>query len=789
MTKRVYTWIVAHAWWVVGAVGLATIALAVPLFSLETNVDFASYMNSEDPAYILMKNAEDRYGSQTLLMVAVIAPDGIFNATTLAKIEKLETRLAEIDGVEEVRGPLSQDVITSSATALEVGPAAPDGRAPTTPEAVAAYRERILSMESIRGLLIAEDGSAAAILVRMERDASEFGVARAVREVMDEVGTPPERFSISGEASMMLSLTESIQGDLVVLIPIILAVMCLVLFLTSRTLRGVWIPLLVVGLAVVWTFGPMGLLGIKVSIITFVLPVLLLAIGIAYGIHIMHRYDEAIALGKPRREAVIESATAISGAVVMAGLTTVGGFLSLLTCYMPLFREFGIIAAVGVALALVLALLVVPALLAVLPAPRLRLKLRAEAGTNGGLARGLGTAVSGVARRPRSFLLAMAVVVAGLAVAVPLLKTDSSMAAFLGEEHPAILGMTDFDQHFAGSEQLMIEMDTGRKDGLKDPALLQEMLDLEAYLRTLGVRKTSSITDLVRELNLRFHADDSAFHVIPAERKQVSQLLALFSFQGGDFGTVALPDFSAGEIAGYYPRADGETKAKLVRDIRAYLGEHFAGDVKAEMVGPTQFFDSMSRQLIRSLVSNIYSSAAIVWLIVAVFMGSLVAGLVCLIPLAFTLLVVFAVMALSGVTLNIASATIASITMGTGIDYAIHFVSRYRAEVRVDGDRVRSAERTARSAGRAILFNAAAVAAGFLVLCVSRFMAFRSFGGLLGLAMVASGTAALTIIPSVLVTLAPRFVTTSPWSRLRRSWETRSKKTEGDLHDQHSKHP
>src|SRR4030042_503181 len=102
--------------------------------------------------------------------------------------------------------------------------------------------------------------------------------------------------------------------------------------------------------------------------------------------------------------------------------------------------------------------------------------------------------------------------------------------------------------------------------------------------------------------------------------------------------------------------------------------------------------------------------------------------------------------------------------------------------MRVDGDRVRSAERTARSAGRAILFNAAAVAAGFLVLCVSRFMAFRSFGGLLGLAMVASGAAALTIIPSVLVTLRPRFVTTSPWGRLRRSWEIRSRKTEGDLH-------
>ncbi|MCX6094692.1 MAG: efflux RND transporter permease subunit [Candidatus Bipolaricaulota bacterium] len=775
--RRLFTWIVDHAGWVVGAVGLLTVALVIPLFSLKTNVDFASYMNSKDPAYILMKNAEDRYGSQTLLMVAVIAPDDIFNATTLAKIEQLETRLAEIPGVEEVQGPLGQDVITSSETALDVGPAAPDGRAPTTPEGIAAYRERILGMQSIRGLLIAEDGSAAAILIRMERHASDYDVTKAVREVVNEVGTPPERFSISGEPYMMLSLTESIQRDLVILIPIILVVMCLVLFLTSRTVRGVWIPLLVVGLSVVWTFGPMGLLGIEVSIITFILPVLLLAIGIAYGIHIMHRYDEEIALGKSRREAVIESATAISGAVVMAGLTTVGGFLSLLTCYMPLFREFGIIAAIGVALALVLALLVVPALLAILPAPKLRLKARAEAGTNGRLARGLGTVVGGVARRPRSFLVAMLIVVAGLAMAVPLLKTDSSMAAFLGEEHPAILGMTDFDRHFSGSEQLMIEIDTGQRDGLKDPKVLREMLDLEAYLRTLGVRKTSSITDVVRELNLRIHANDPAFYAIPTERKQVSQLLALFSSQGGDFGTVALPNFSAGEIAGYYPRADGATKAKLVRDIRAYLREHFTGDAKAEMVGPTQFFDSMSRQLIRSLISNIYSSAIIVWLIVTAIMGSVVAGLICLIPLAFTLLVVFAVMALSGSTLNIASATIAGITMGTGIDYAIHFVSRYRTEMAVDGDCVRSAERTARSAGRAILFNAAAVGAGFLVLCVSKFMAFRSFGGLLGLAMAASGMAALTIVPAVLVTLRPRFVTTPPWSRLRRFWESRTKKT------------
>lgn len=775
MTRRFFTWIVDHARWVVGAVGALTLALVFPLFSLETNVDFATYMNPEDPAYILMKNAEDRYGSQSLLMVAVIAPGGVFQATTLAKIEELETRLAAIPGVEEIQGPLSQDVIASSETALDVGPAARGGRAPRTAEEIAAYRGRVMGVASMRGLLVAEDGSAAAILVTMEKDASEYAVSEAVRDVVREVGTPPERFSISGEAYMMLSLTESMQSDLYLLIPIVLAAMCLVLFLSSRSLRGIFVPLAVVALAVVWMFGPMGILGIKVSIMTFVLPVLLLAIGIAYGLHVMQRYAEEISTGKPQREAVIDAATGISGAVVMAGLTTVGGFLSLLTCYMPLFREFGVTAAIGVVLALVLALVVVPALLALLPPPKQHgLKERAVA--DGRLARTLGAAVRGIVGRPRPFLVAVLALVVGLGVAVPLLRTDSSMAAFLGEEHVAIRGMTDFDQHFSGGEQLMIEIDTARRDGLKEPALLEEMLDLEEYLRTLGVRKTSSITDLVRELNLRFHADDPAFYAIPAERKQVSQLLALFAFQGGDFGTVALPDFSAGEIVGFYPRADGATKASLVRDIRAYLAAHFTGDVQAEMVGPTQFFDSMSRQLIRSLISNIYSSAIIVCLIVAAIMGSLVAGAISLIPLAFTLLVVFALMALSGVTLNIASATIASITMGTGIDYAIHFLARYRSEMRADANCARSAEKTARTAGRAILFNAAAVAAGFLVLFASKFMAFRSLGGLLALAMMASAAAALTIIPLVLVMRRWRFAEAPASDRLRSLWKTKTKK-------------
>lgn len=765
--KRLCAWIIDHSWWVLAGAAVVTLGLVLPLFSLDSNVDFKSYVNQDDEAYVLIKRAEELYGSQRLIMVAVTNPGGVFQADTLAKIARLEEALSEIPGVDEVDGPISRDIVVSSETAIEIGPAAPGGVAPSTPEEIAAYRDRVMGIETMRGLLISEDEAAAAIFVEMEVGASEYDVSEAVREVVDEIGTLPERFSISGEPYLMLTLTESMRGDLVILIPVVIAAMCLVLLLSFRSLRGVALPLVVVALSVIWTFGPMGLFGVKVSIITFALPVLLLAIGIAYGIHVLNRYHEEVVSGKPKRDALLAATSEIAGAVAMAGLTTVGGFLSLLTASLPLIRGFGLLAAAGVALAMIGALVVLPALLAVLPLPKISARERGQ--TDGGsLARTLAAMSGTVAGHPRLFFAGLVVLLAALSATFPLLRTDSSMTAFLGEAHPAVVGMRDIDAHLSGSEQLMIEIDTGRADGLKDPGLLKQIIDMEEYLKALGVRKTMSITDLVRELNLRFHADDPAFYVIPEDRKQVSQLLFLYSFQGGDLGTVALADYSAGEVVGFYPTADGETRAELVREVRAYLADRFTGDVTARMVGSTQFFDSMGRQLIRSQITSLITSGLVAAVIVSLLMGSIIAGLISVIPLTLTILGVFAAMAITGTTLNLATAMIASVTIGIGIDYAVHFLSRYRSEFASSRESVFAARTTAGTTGRAIVFNAAAVLAGFIVLLASDFMALRDLGWLLALAMAVSAIAALTAIPAVLARIQPRFLAGSAWSGLRK---------------------
>jgi len=363
---------------------------------------------------------------------------------------------------------------------------------------------------------------------------------------------------------------------------------------------------------------------------------------------------------------------------------------------------------------------------------------------------------------------------------VPLLTIDSSMTAFLGDAHPSTIGMSAVDQYFAGSEYIVLEVNTNTPDALKQPEVLWAMMDVETYLAEQGVRKTTSLTHLVRELNLRFHSDDPAYDVIPSTRAEISQLLLLFSFQGGDLGSYALRDYSAGEIVGFLPHMNGADRSALVRNIRDYTAANVPEGISVSLVGPTQFYDSMGSQLISSQIVSLVTAVGVAAAIVACLMGSIIAGLIAAIPLALTILASFAVMAMSGTSLNIATSMISSVTIGVGIDYAIHFLSRYRREFRKTGNATEAALTTAGTAGQAILFNAIAVLAGFLVLLASKFVAFRSLGGLLALAMAVSAGSALTLIPVVLQAVHPRFLTGPAWARLRRrrpSTYRRTKKT------------
>jgi len=759
--RRFFEFIADHPYVTIGVILIVTVGFAAFVPRLHTDTNFKNYMDKNDPTVQAMDRAEDRYGSQDLFMIAVENDDGIFNKETLTKISRMQAEFEHITGVDEVTGPLNAQVITGTEKTLNVGPAAPNEEVPATAEEMAAYRARVMGSNTVRGYIVASDGKAAVISIKLKLNADDVAAAKQVVAIVEKYNTAPDHIYITGLPYMNLVLTQSMGKDLKILLPLVILVIIIVLYFSFWSLRGVILPLLVVSLSAVWTLGLMGMFNVPITIISFILPVILMAIGIAYCIHVLNKYHEEIAAGADRRTAVIETGLHMVSPVSMAGLTTVAGFFSLLNSFLIPQRQFGVFTGLGVLAAMLLSLVLIPALLAALKVP----KRKIHGNSNGILTRVLSGFERMIIRR-RLVVITVSLLLFGVFLAsLPMLRIETSEKEFLGADSPVVQGMDVMDRHFSGSEQVMIDIDTGKRDGLKDPAVLNQVDALQEFLKSKGVKKTISIADMVAEMNQKFHADDPAYYVIPEDRKLVSQLLLLFTFQGGDMGNMALGDFSAGEVMGLYPSDGSSQQVKLAHEVQNYLDTHFTGTVHAQMVGATKVSSSMYSRIAMSQITSLGTSILASWLIVSLLFGSVIAGLISLIPIAFTVVINFGVMAYSGTPLDMSTLMVSSIAIGIGIDYAIHFISRFRREMQ-SGESAESAlQTTIQTTGRGIAYNALALALGFAVLLFSSFKGTSNFGLLIAMTMVISALSAFTIIPAILVTWKPRFLTGAIWGR------------------------
>ena len=558
-------------------------------------------------------------------------------------------------------------------------------------------------------------------------------------------------------------MAEEMEKDTALLFPLAILVMVGLLFVSFLTIRGILLPIAVVLLSVIVAMGAMVLLGFPMTTMSFIAPILLLAIGIADAIHVLNRYNEEIAKGGPKREAILSTMNEMKGPVVMTSLTTAVGFLSLISAFMVPQRHFGIVTAIGVLAAMVFSLLLIPAVMSLLKKPRIR-----------DLSKGLRPltrvlmAFEGVIVRHRRLVLVAALIIFGVMLAgIPRLRVETSNEEFLGKEHEAVQVLDFTSEYFSGDMNVMIEFDTVRRDGLKDPAVLNAMLDLEEFLLANGVSKTFSLTTLVRQMNEKFNADDPAFYVIPDERNMISQLLLLFTFQGGTLGDMALGDFSAGTVTGMYKMESSGNVSRLSGIIQDYLDEHFPedGDLRVRMVGATVLMDRMFSQMTQSQMTGLATTIIAVSILVMLLMGSVVAGLIAAIPLILTVTFSMGIMAYTGQPLDIMTLMVSVVAVGIGVDYSIHFISRFREEYRVGRNAEKALQKTIQTTGRGITYNALTVALGFFILIFASFKGIRTFGWQIALTMGVSALSAISVIPAILVQWKPKFLSRRPWQR------------------------
>lgn len=746
--KRWTKLVLDKPWLVIGVVIVISVLAASLLPRITFDASIEAMIPDDDPVLMELREIADDFGSQELFLIAIEA-DNVFNPTTLRKIDTITRELEALPGIEEVQNPLNAQLVESGFFGIEIRPAA--AFLPQSPEEIEEFKKEILASPYV-DRLITKDGRGAALLVDLNIIDNERAVLLNSIEKIVGNHKGPEEIHIVGDSYIFHYTERAMKQDLRNLVPFVVLIIGLVLYFTFRSFLGILIPLVTVGASLIWTVGLMILGNIPVSMISMVMPVILVTLGIASSIHILNRYQENLAKGFAKREALEETFRTITSPVMMAAFTTAAGFASLITAFVHPIREFGVLTAVGVLIAMGLSLTLIPAIL-ILVKPLQSKGKKKEGAKEGYLTKLLQGLTRWTISKPRLVVIVVLLFFVILGSGAFRLTLESNIVNYFGDASPVKKGTMVIEEVFGGSMQISVVVDTGTEDGIKEPEVLQEIVAIQEYLNSFDtINNAVSVADIVRELNQALWGGEPEFYTIPETREGVAQQLLLFSMQGGSgLDSLVSYDHRRALVTAQMKTLDAHMLRAVIDEVETYLTDKYGGsNLEVSLVGTPKVMMRLMSRYVQTQIFSLITSTITVGIIVSLLMHSVALGLLSLVPLVFTVIINFGIMGYAGIPLDAVTSIIASLAIGIGIDYAIHYLSRYRLELAEHKDVQTALRNTGSSAGRGIFFNAVALIAGFLVLAFSHFRAISIFGYLISATMVVSSLAALIVIPLLL---------------------------------------
>ncbi len=873
-------------WLIIAVIVLATAAFSIFIPKIILDNEVKAYFPHDHASYQLMQKLDDVYGSQIMMDIAIETTEAsVLTAPTIETIRRFTTEVEGLPHVDRVQSLTNLDYISGVDGCLSAETLVPADFGGSREE-LEVLRQRVVDWRDMYNrVAVSDDFKATQVLITIDEDITPDEMDRlydAIVAAVDGYKGAPLSFRLAGDPVLTAIAKAYMRSDLMRLIPLVMLVVLLCLYFSFRTLEGMALPLLSVVISTVWTVGFMALTGAHFTVVSSCLPVVLIAVGSAYGIHVINHYYDDLkattgALSRDsHKDLVLASLRKVAGPVFLAGLTTIAGFASNLTSPITPLKTFSIFSSFGVSVALLLSLTLIPALLIVKPRGRNAYRVGKKApaakdGSEGGenaYSSFVGSLFNSIMARRALLVAITAAIVAVSTWGFTKLNIESSLIMYFPADSQLRADVDYIDRRFAGSNSMSLLVSGPEKGSMTDPRALAAMDELADHLQAghPEIGKIVSFSDFVRRMNKVLHvpvlaesdsaamtdgsgddvssffddagsdvssffADDegvsetapaavaadsgtaslsapasmadalalfdkafatlgggevsadrlldavkrelnydgASFDELPTDpdkygvadatelKNLVSQYLLLYS---GSLDQFANDPLQPSEVRMSVQLRSHSTKvtAAVLEDAKAFAAARFPEGYTLKAAGIAELENSLSDMIIGSQISSIVVAEAAVFLILAFFFRSLVAGLIGSVPLLVSIVINYGIMGFVGINLDMVTSLISSIAIGIGIDYTIHLMSNYHQERLKSDDLSEVTRQTLRVSGKAVVVNALSVGLGFLVLCLSKFVVLRYIGLLVAVVMLTSSVSALVILPLILNIFKPAFI-------------------------------
>lgn len=734
---------------------------------VQLSYEFGKAIPTDHPKYIAYQEFKKKFGEDGNLLVLGMQKENMFEEKFFNAYSKLQRDIKNQKGVEDIISlPSSMNLVknpeTEKLSAEQIFPARDLNQAE-----IDSSKNIFLSLPFYRGLLYNPETNAWLMGVRINKDILN---SKARTEVTGAISKIVDNFSVeqkievhkSGLPFIRTELAERIRNEMKWFLLGSLILSAVILLLFFRSFSAMLLSLGVVLIGVIWSMATMHLLGYKITLLTALIPPLVVVIGIPNCIYFLTKYHSAYSETGDKNQALVTMVERMGIVTLFCNLAAAIGFAVFALTRSEILKEFGVVAGINIIALFVISLILIPCVLSFLPSPKSRHTKYLE---NPRLNRWLDR-LERWSLNHRPFIYGVTLLIVAASVAGMFrLKSVGYIVDDLPKTDKLYADLKFFENNFKGIMPLEIIVDTKKRNGVRNLTNLQKIDSLSMYLSTLpAIARPLTITEGLKFAKQAFFNGDSINYSMPAEYDlpALAQYLSMRADSTGQKNSFArlissFMDSTRQQVRVSVNMADvGSARLPNILDsIQGRVDQLFEKEkYDVQLTGTSVTFLEGSNFIINGLKESIMWA----FLLIALCMLYLFRSwriLVCsLIPNIIPLIITAGVMGWAGVPLKPSTVLVFSVALGIAIDITIRFLVNYKQELPLHKyDMKTTVIETIHSTGISIIYTSLVLIAGFVIFCFSGFGGTKALGWLTSLTLITATVTNLVLLPAILISL------------------------------------
>ena len=754
---RVFDLILRRPWVTVALAAAVMAAMTAGVRFITVTNDYRILFGENNPELAEYQALEDTYAESNRALIAVAPVQGsAFTRETLAAIEELTEAAWQAPYSSRVDSLTNYSHSEAFGDDLTVGPLV-DGAEFLSDEELAEVETIALNSVETAGRLVSPDGRVGGVVINFflpdPMDAAVVEITDYLNALLEEARAshPDIDYYLTGDVVMHRAFADATQDDLRRLMPIVFVVIVTAAAILLRSVPGTLAIVIVLMFVVNTTLGLAGWLRTEFSPTNAGVPIIVMAITVAYAVHIVSITLLRMSQGLNKREAIRESLRHNATPVFLTSLTTIIGFLSLNASDSPPFHVLGNLVAFGVFCAFCFCMALLPAVLSLLPLKARRLREDKPLFFDR-----LATFV--IARR-NVLLWTVGAIAVVLIMGVPRNEISETWTRYFDDRFE-FRRHTDFViENLTGLDSLEYSLASGREGGITEPAYLSTVDAFAEWFREQPeVTHVQAFPDVMKRLNRNMNGDDPAFHRLPEDPELAAQYLLLYEFSlpfGIDLNDRIDVSKSATRMTTVAADLSGGELRELDERAQAWLEENAPG-MATPATGITMIFAHLSQRNIESMLRGTIFAMTLISLILILVLRSVRIGLISLLPNFIPAAVSFGLWGYLVGRVGMAASVVTVVAFGIIVDDTIHFLSKY-LKARKEGLPAPEAVRyTFGAVGHALTTTTIVLSLGFLVFMASGFELSWALGILVSMTIVIALLTDFLLLPTLLMAIDRR---------------------------------